>query len=86
MRPIYYKHIPNGDCFMFTFEENIEMKYIDECLDVIAIKDNVFIDEKEFTRKYTKLMDIDVMDKTNTIKLGVLTTQFLDIENVSTIG
>ena len=48
MRPIYYKHIPNGDCFKFTFAENIEMKHIDAWLDVVRAKDNVFIDESEF--------------------------------------
>ena len=81
MRPIYYKHIPNGDCFKFTFDDNIEMKHIDACLDVVGAKDNVFIDESEFESKYEKTMDIDVMDNTHTIKLGVLTTQWLDMDN-----
>ena len=44
-------------------------------------RNNVFIDKSEFESKYNKTMDIDVMDNTHTIKLGVLTTQWLDMDN-----
>lgn len=81
MKPIYYKHVPNGDCLKFTFDENIEMKHVDACLDVVGARGNVFIDESEFESKYKNTMSIDVMDNTNSIRLGILTTQWLDMDN-----
>jgi hypothetical protein len=82
IKPIYYKCNKNGDCYKFVFEKNIPMSQIDACLDVVGAKDCKFISEKEFLKQYEKLMDIDVLDTSNSFKIGTLTTKWLDMSNI----
>lgn len=85
MKPIFYKRKANDECYKLVMQDNIPQDQIDACLDAIEYKDSEFITEKEFESSYEKLMDIDVLDTTDTYKIGVLTTRWLDMSELSII-
>ncbi|WBC28448.1 hypothetical protein RPMD05_63 [Rhodobacteraceae phage LS06-2018-MD05] len=79
MKPIFYRCKTNDECYKLVMEDDIPQKQIDACLDAIGYKNSLFITEEEFESTYEKVMDIDVLDTTDTYKIGVLTTRWLDM-------
>jgi hypothetical protein len=73
-KTICYKNLTSGDYFKFTLDLNLSDN---EISNVIPLKYNKIISEKEFNKKYkgVKLMNIDVVDKDGTHKIGTLTTK-----------
>lgn len=82
MKPIFYKCKTNDDSYKLVMCDNISQQQIDVCLYAIGYKDSEFITEEEFESSYDKLMDIDVFDTTDTYKIGVLTTRWLDMSEL----
>ena len=85
MKPIFYKCKANDESYKLVMEDGIPQQQIDACLDVIGYKDSEFITEEVFESAYKKVMDIDVLDTTDTYKIGVLTTRWLDMSELSII-
>jgi hypothetical protein len=81
-KTICYKNLTSGDYFKFTFDPNLSD---DEISNAIPLKYNKIISEKEFNKRYkdVKLMNIDVVDKTRTYKIGTLTTKLLTFKECS---
>ena len=85
MKPIFYKCKANDESYKLVIEDNIPQDQIDACLDAIGYRDSEFITEEEFESSYDKWMDIDVLDTTDTYKIGVLTTRWLDMSEIDTL-
>lgn len=85
MKPIFYRCKANDKCYKFVMEDNIPQQQINACLDAIGCMDSEFITEEEFENSYDKWMDIDVLDTTDTYKIGVLTTRWLDMSEIDTL-
>ena len=85
MKPIFYKCKANDESYKLVMEDNISQDQIDACLDAIGYRNSEFITEEEFESSYDKWMDIDVFDTTDTYKIGVLTTRWLDMSEIDTL-
>jgi len=85
MKPIFYKCDTNNECFKIVMKDGIHLKQIDACIDAMTGKEMHFITEEEFEQSADKFMDLDILDTTDTYKIGVLTTKWMELSTVDTL-
>lgn len=81
MKPeiIYYRNLTNNSCYKLELNAGLPPSVIDDCLDAIGYKQVEFISEEEFLKAHDKLMELVVLDKTESFVIGTLTTKYLEI-------
>jgi hypothetical protein len=85
MNTLYYVNSENTPFRVMFFEDKYS---VDEILDHILEADWRIIKEDEFNElvKNIKTMTVDIFDKTDSFKIGELTTEWMNLEGIEIIG
>ena len=78
--PVFYKYKVNESCYKVQIYTDIDNSKVDEILDCIYDEEYEFITEEEFNKLTPETMDIAIMDTTESIEIGILTTKYLDMD------